>query len=102
MANVLFKFGTKAQYDALALRDPNTLYWLTDVQELRKGDFLYGKGIAATSAADGLLSKEDKAILDSLAGVHAVDASVVIGSDANGKTIGVQLSAILNLCQLNF
>ena len=92
MANVLFKFGTKAQYDALALRDPNTLYWLTDVQELRKGDFLYGKGIAATSAADGLLSKEDKAILDSLAGVHAVDASVVIGSDANGKTIGVQLS----------
>ena len=94
MANVIFKFGTKAQYDALALRDPNTLYWLTDVQELRKGDFLYGKGIAATTAAAGLLSAEDKATLDSLAGLHAVDSAISIGSDANGKTIGLQVSSV--------
>ena len=99
MANVLFRVGTRAQYNALATRDPNTLYWLTDTQELRKGDFLYGIGKAATAEADGLLSAADKALLDELvnsgiAGLHEVDASVVIGSDANGKTIGVKLSAV--------
>lgn len=96
MANVLFKFGTKAQYDALATKDAATLYWLTDVQELRKGEFLYGKGIAATAAADGLLSKEDKALLDQLVGIHAVDNAVVVSSDANGKTIGLAISADAN------
>lgn len=95
--NVIFKHGTRAQYDALVSRDPNTLYWLTDTLELRKGDFLYGIGSNATQAAAGLLSAEDKAALDALvasgvSGLHAVDASVVIDSDANGKTIGVQVS----------
>lgn len=97
MANVIFKHGTRAQYDALEIRDPNTLYWLSDTLELRKGDFLYGIGANATQAAAGLLSAADKALLDELvesgvAGLHAVDASVVVGSDENGKTIGVQVS----------
>ena len=44
MANVIFKQGTRAQYDAIATKDSNTLYWLSDTQELFKGDVLYGKG----------------------------------------------------------
>lgn len=99
MANVIFRAGTRAQYDALASRDANTLYWLTDTQELRKGDFLFGIGRNATDAAAGLLSAEDKAKLDELvasgvSGLHAVDGSIVIGSDANGMTVGAQLSAV--------
>lgn len=35
MANVIFKQGTRAQYDAIATKDVNTLYWLTDTQERR-------------------------------------------------------------------
>lgn len=67
MANVIFKRGTKAQYEALASHDSNTLYWLTDVQELRVGDVLFGIGKQATAALSGLMSAEDKAKLDDLA-----------------------------------
>ena len=49
MANVIFKQGTRAQYDAIATKDVNTLYWLTDTQELFKGEVLYGKGTEATA-----------------------------------------------------
>ena len=97
MANVIFKQGTRAQYDAIAAKDVNTLYWLTDTQELFKGEVLYGKGAEATALASGLMSAADKAKLDSLAsggaiGLTAVDASVILGSDDNGTTIGVQVS----------
>lgn len=97
MANVIFKQGTRAQYDAIAVKDSNTLYWLSDTQELFKGEALYGKGAAATALASGLMSAADKAKLDSLAsggaiGLTAVDASVILGSDESGTTIGVQLS----------
>ena len=58
---------------------------------------LYGKGTEATALASGLMSAADKAKLDSLAsggaiGLTAVDASVILGSDDNGTTIGVQVS----------
>ena len=48
MANVIFKFGTRAQYDALITKDEHTLYWLSDTQELMKGGICYGKGSNAT------------------------------------------------------
>lgn len=97
MANVLFKRGTLAQYQALAVKDGHTLYWLTDVQELWKGDVCYGKGTAATGMASGLMSAEDKAKLDSLSeggasGLTAVDASVVLTPGEDGASIGVRLS----------
>ena len=97
MANVIFKQGTRAQYDAIATKDASTLYWLTDTQELFKGDVLYGKGAEATALASGLMSAADKAKLDALsaggaAGLTAVDASVVLASGENGTTIGVQVS----------
>lgn len=97
MANVIFKQGTRAQYNAIAVKDANTLYWLTDAQELFKGDVLYGKGTEATALASGLMSAADKAKLDALsaggaAGLTAVDASVILASGENGTTIGVQVS----------
>lgn len=99
MANVIFKFGTRAQYDALITKEEHTLYWLSDTQELMKGSICYGKGSNATQQAAGLLSPEDKKKLDELsaAGVFnlaPVDASVIITDVADGKTIGVQLSKV--------
>lgn len=78
MANVIFKFGTRAQYDALTVKDTNTLYWLTDTQELMKGDARYGMG---TSTA-------------ALAGLTPVDNTIVITDSDDGKTIGVRVSAV--------
>ncbi len=98
MANVIFKIGTKAQYDGLAVKDANTLYWLTDVLELRKGESLYGKGADATNLASGLMSAADKEKLDALSGGTAlsltpVDNTIVIADAESGKTIGVKVSA---------
>ena len=98
MANVIFKVGTLAQYQALEQKDINTLYWLEDVQELYKGDKLYGTGREAAESHAGLLSAVDKVKLDTLSagaisGLTAVDASVVVGDgEAGVKTIGVQIS----------
>lgn len=98
MANVIFKFGTRAQYDALTSKDVNTLYWLTDTLELMKGEDCYGKGSEASNLASGLMSAADKQKLDSIgdptvAGLTPVDASIVLAdSEDGGKTIGVGLS----------
>lgn len=100
MANVLFRRGTWEKFQALPVKDENTLYWLSDVEELWKGDVLYGKGKVATALASGLMSAADKAKLDALAeggvsGLSAVDASLVIetGEDG-GTTVGVKLSKV--------
>ena len=98
MANVIFKTGTRAQYDALVLKDANTLYWLTDTQELMKGDVLFSKGTIANETSSGLMSAEDKAKLDVLpasciSGLTAVDESLLIlDNEDGGKSIGVKVS----------
>lgn len=97
MANVIFKQGTHDQYSAISIKDANTLYWLTDTQELFKGEVLYGKGAEATAMASGLMSAADKAKLNALsaggtAGLTAVDASVILSSSEDGTAIGVQIS----------
>lgn len=97
MANVIFKQGTRAQYDAIAVKDASTLYWLTDTQELFKGEVLYGRGTEATALASGLMSAADKAKLDALStggisGLTAVDASIILSTDESGTTIGVRVS----------
>ena len=66
MANVIFKTGTSAQYNALTERPATTLYWLTDTKEIRKGDDLYGVGRLATIDSAGLMSPADKQNLDRL------------------------------------
>lgn len=96
--NVLFKVGTYEEYHALEQKNPNALYWITDTNEIYKGDKLYGSGRYATESSGGLMSAEDKEKLNSLsegsvAGLVPVDASIVIeqGEDST-KTIGVQIS----------
>lgn len=66
MANVIFKRGTKDQFESIAEKDSSTLYWLKDVQELWVGDTLFGVGRTATANLGGIMSPEDKAKLDAL------------------------------------
>lgn len=47
--NVLLKFGTKEKFDALAVKDSNTLYFL-DNGKLYKGDTLYSGGYEMVSS----------------------------------------------------
>ena len=94
--NVIFKIGTRFQFDNLVTYDQNTLYWLSDTQELYKGKVLFGTGAKASESADGLLSKEDYKQLKELIAAGAainlepVDDSIVI----QGNKIGVQLAAV--------
>ena len=96
--NVIFKVGTRELYTALEQKDTNTLYWLTDVKEIRKGEDLFGVGREATQTDAGLLSAADKTKLDNLSagtaiGFTPVDATIVIADgESGGKTIGVQVS----------
>lgn len=94
--NVLFKVGTRAQFDAIITKNEATLYWLTDTRELYKGDVLFGKGALASETASGLLSAEDYKKLQELivtggtVDLTPVDGSIII----EDKKIGVQLSAV--------
>ena len=98
MANVLFKIGTRAQFDAIVTKSETTLYWLNDTQELYKGNVLFGTGALATQSAAGLLSKEDKKKLDELvsggvSGLSPVDGTIVLtDTEDGGKQIGVAIS----------
>ena len=94
MANVLFKVGTKAQFEGIQIKNKSTLYWLTDTQELYKGDILFGTGALASKDAAGLLSAEDYKKLQELivtggtVDLTPVDSTIVI----DGKKIGVAIS----------
>lgn len=98
MANIVFKRGTKAQYDALTVKNPNALYWLYDVRELRKGAELYGAGSEATPESSGLMSAADKEKLDSISGeaeplnLYPADSAVFIVEDEGTNIIGVGVS----------
>lgn len=101
MANVIFKTGTIAQYNALPVKNSNTLYWLTDVQEIRRGEDLYGVGRLATNEMAGLLSPEDKKKYDALvagtigaSNLTSVDASVLIEKSEDGQMIRVGISEV--------
>lgn len=98
MANVIFKRGTKAQYEALVTKDLNTLYWLKDVQEVWMGDVLYGVGRTATQELAGLLSVEDKKKLDALVtgtfNLIAADGSMTIEEIDGGKSIKLNISGL--------
>ena len=94
--NVIFKIGTRAQFNAIGTKNQNTLYWLSDTQELYKGDILFGKGALASETASGLLSAEDYKKLQELIATGGtvdlapVDGSIVIAD----KKIGIQLSKV--------
>ena len=98
MPNVIFKTGTKEQFQAIEQKDVSTLYWLEDSQQVYKGEILFGTGKNASQTEAGLMSPEDKAKLDAMtegggiANLAPVDASVVIAAGEDTTTIGVQLS----------
>ena len=94
--NVLFKIGTRAQFDAIVTKSETTLYWLSDTQELYKGDVLFGKGSLASETAAGLLSAEDyKKLQELIATGGTVDLIPVNGSIViEDKKIGVGLSVV--------
>lgn len=89
----------KSTYNALEVKDNLALYWIIETSELYKGDQLFGTGAIATQAAAGLLSAEDKAKLDALVAasgknnLSAVDGTIAITETADGKAIGVAISA---------
>lgn len=93
MANVLFKIGTRAQFDAIATKSETTLYWLNDTQELYKGDVLFGVGREASADAAGLLSAADYKKLQDLivtggtVNLTPVDGSIVIEDNKIGVAI---------------
>ena len=102
--NVLFKIGTRAQFDAIVTKNQNTLYWLSDTQELYKGDILFGTGAFASETAAGLLSAEDyiklQELIDAGAAINLapVDGSIVI----EDNSIKVGLSKVEgNMLSLN-
>ena len=62
---VLFKFGSRAEYDALSTKQQNALYFLTDTGELLRGDVnlaqaKYFEGTLET--VDGKLETKEEAI----------------------------------------
>ena len=56
MSKSLFEVGTKAQFDALEVKDDSVMYWITDTQELYKGNVRYAIGKEATDEEAGLMS----------------------------------------------
>lgn len=71
---VLFRFGSRPDYDALTKKDPNSLYFLLDTHELYRGDVPIGnahyyEGIAAEdetldAAINRILGNRDRVIND--------------------------------------
>lgn len=93
MANVLFKVGTSEQFKNIVTKSDTTLYWLTDTQQLYKGDMLFGTGALATESTAGLLSAEDYKKLQDLivtggtVNLTPVDGSIVIEDNKIGVAI---------------
>ena len=88
----LFEIGTKAEFSTLKTKDDNILYWLTDTQELYKGNIRYAVGKLADVDSDGLMSADDKQLLNMIRemmntanenGVNIASASVGVSAGAN-------------------
>lgn len=74
MAQVLFKYGTRAQYNALAEKQSNALYFLTDTNELYRGDV----GICQPHLYSGSMQNDE-----SLATAQAriLDGAIAVNGD---------------------
>lgn len=52
--NVIFKSGLKSAYAALVSKDPSTLYFCTDTQQIYLGDQEYSKSLGTLSGTPGV------------------------------------------------
>lgn len=77
----LFEVGTKAQFNALKVKDENIIYWITDTQELYRGNTLYAVGKEATETSAGLMSAEDKQLLLALNALVSNNVNTVSAGD---------------------
>ena len=91
----------KSTFDALEIKESNSLYYIEQTQEIYKGPTLFGTGALATEQVAGLLSAEDytklQALIESGFGLNnlvPVDGSLVVERDGDNTTIGVGLSAV--------
>ena len=91
----------KSTFVAIENKNPLTLYWIEETQELYKGATLFGVGVLASELAAGLLSSEDyiklQALIQSGFGLNnlsPVDGSLVITRVDDNTKIGIGLSAV--------
>ena len=78
----LFEVGTKAQFNALKVKDDNVIYWITDTQELYRGNTLYAVGREATETTAGLMSAEDKQLLLALNALVSNNVNTISTGDS--------------------
>lgn len=64
---VNFKYGTKAQFDALNTKEADVIYFITDTRQIYKGNTLYDGGAGSVAA--------DLATLEGYIGTLPVDAT---------------------------
>lgn len=94
MSKSLFEIGTKAQFDSLETKDDSVMYWITDTQELYKGEVRYAVGREATDENDGLMSADDKSFIESLKELvdnGVIGANISIDSGVRMGTHGVSM-----------
>lgn len=85
MAKVLFKFGTRADYNALTTKQSNALYFLTDTGELYRGEVPFGQSkiYSGTRLANEL---DNVAILRILDSTIPVVGDIVVIQNANNSS----------------
>lgn len=102
MANVKFLSGSYAQYSSLAVKDPNTLYFV-DGGQLFKGDVSYSDQIVVVSALPGALvagkvyvNTTDKSVTyyDGTTSTVVVPATVGVIGDSTPDTDLANVKAI--------
>lgn len=64
MAKVNFKYGTLAQYNAIAAKDGDTLYFITDKSLIYKGNVPFGAVVTATATGSGATEGETITIIN--------------------------------------
>ena len=96
---VLFKFGTRAQYDALASKLENALYFLTDTGELYRGSTAFGQA----HVYDGLRGENEtnQSVITRLVGLNVpANNDLVIVRNAD-STVDIFMYLSLGWVQIN-
>lgn len=84
MAKVLFKFGTKAQYLALASKQENALYFLLDTGELYRGEVPFGQEHIYAGARIGTAT-DIASITAILNGATPVNSDICLITNSDGS-----------------
>lgn len=88
---VVFKFGTRADYDALEAKAENALYFLTDTGELLRGEVNLAKGMHYS------VVKTDPTISD----IEAIEATVSAEGNIPGFAVKEDIAVVKTLIAEN-